>query len=223
MTRVLAVAAHPDDETLGCGGTLLRHREAGDSIYWLIVTGMSPESGWSPVQISTRAREIDAVAKLFDFAQTIQLGLPPGGLDALPLADIVKHVASAIQSIQPEVVYLPFSGDAHSDHRVAFAATSACLKIFRAAFVRRILAYETLSETDFGIDPSLAPFRPNVFVNIERWFAKKESIMEVFSSELGTFPFPRSIEAMRAQAALRGTAAGCRAAECFMLLKDIIA
>jgi LmbE family N-acetylglucosaminyl deacetylase len=222
VTSVLVIAPHADDETLGCAGTLLRHRASGDVLHWVLVTGMSIEAGWSTEQIATRAAEIKAVGAMLGFSSTVELALPPSGLDALPLSSVIEPIRKAIAAVEPNVVYLPFSGDAHGDHRVVFSAATACLKSFRARAVRRILAYETLSETEFGIDPTLAPFRPNLFVNIEGWIEQKIETMRVYASEMGTFPFPRSGEAIRALAAYRGAAAGCKAAECFMLLKDIV-
>ena len=222
MTNVLVIAPHADDETLGCGGTLLRHRASGDVLHWVLVTGMSVEAGWPAEQIATRAAEIKTVAAMFGFSSTFQLALPPSGLDTLPLSSVIEPIKKAIVATEPDVVYLPFSGDAHGDHRVVFSAATACVKRFRARSVRRILAYETLSETEFGIDQSLAPFRPNVFMNIESWIEQKVEIMRTFASEIGAFPFPRSGEVIRALAAYRGAAAGCKAAESFMLLKDIV-
>lgn len=219
--QILCVAPHPDDETLGCGGTLLRHRADGDDIHWLIVTAMSEELGYSPEQIKTRDKEITVVAEAYGFAKVTQLGLPAARLDTFPLGDIITAVGEAFESIKPETVYLPFPGDAHSDHRVTFDAVSACCKWFRYSSVRRVVAYETLSETDFGIDPTQAPFRPNLFVDVSAHLDDKIRIMKTYDGEMGAFPFPRSEQAILALAHRRGSQAGCHAAEAFMVLKDV--
>jgi LmbE family N-acetylglucosaminyl deacetylase len=121
---------------------------------------------------------------------------------------------------EPEEVFVPHPSDVHTDHRIVFDAVASCTKWFRYPSVKRVLAYETLSETDFGLGTNQA-FRPNVFVNIEPYLAEKLQAMDIYVSELGVFPFPRSHEAIRALATLRGAASGFRAAEAFELLREI--
>lgn len=217
---VLVIAPHPDDETLGCGGTLLKHRAAGDELHWLIVTEISSHVGASPERSQERQAEIARVTQEYSFASVHQLGFPTTQLDSLPLSDLVAKMGRVFAAVRPEIVYLPHPGDIHTDHRVVFEAAASCTKWFRAPFVKRVLAYETLSETDFGINPAYNPFRPNYFVDISGTLERKMAIMRIFSSELGEFPFPRSEEALSALAAVRGTAAGFRSAEAFMLLKE---
>lgn len=221
MTNVLVVAPHPDDETLGCGGTLLRHAAEGDSIHWLIVTDLSKALGYSQEFVSQRDRELDDVARLYGFSSRHILGFPPARLDTVPLADIVSKIGAVIKATAPEVLFVPFRGDVHSDHAVVFDAVSACTKWFRYGSVKRVLAYETPSETDFGLDPGRRGFHPTVFVNVEDHLDRKLEIMRVYASELGAFPFPRSEESIRSLAAVRGAAAGFRAAESFVLLKEL--
>lgn len=215
---ILVVAPHPDDESLGCGGTLLRHAAEGDRIHWLIVTTMGPD-GYTARQRRRRAVEIRRVARLYGFRSVSQLGFPATTLDAIPRAALVKAMAAAFEKVAPHTVYVPHHGDVHTDHRVAAEAVAACVKWFRQGSVTRVLAYETLSETDFSLDP--AAFAPDVFIDVSATLARKLRILEVYAGELGRFPFPRSAEAVRALAAARGAAAGCRAAEAFMLLREI--
>jgi LmbE family N-acetylglucosaminyl deacetylase len=222
MKNVLIIAPHPDDETLGCGGTLLRHKFQGDAIHWLIVTGMTEEFGFSANQISLRDAEIENVAQRYGFTSVHNLRLPTTRLDASPLGDLIAKISGVVRLVQPEVVYLPYRGDVHSDHKCVFDAAAPCTKWFRYGFIKRVLAYETQSETDFDINPDSRGFRPNVFINIETNLEDKIRIMKLYTGETGKFPFPRSEEALRALAALRGSAAGYKAAEAFMLLKEII-
>jgi LmbE family N-acetylglucosaminyl deacetylase len=219
--RILAIAPHPDDETLGCGGALLRHAAEGDEIFWVIITGMTSEAGYSAEAMARRSAEIDTVHAAYGFSETVRLNLPTTRLDALPRADVVGALAAPLRRIQPHVVYVPHPHDVHSDHGVVFQSAATCLKWFRQGAVEEILAYETLSETEFGLDASVEPFSPNVFVDISPWLERKLEIMRVFASEMGEFPFPRSERAMRAQATLRGSAMGCEAAEAFALLRAI--
>jgi N-acetylglucosamine malate deacetylase 1 len=119
----------------------------------------------------------------------------------------------------PDEVLLPHRGDVHSDHRVVFDAAAACTKWFRYPSVRRVLAYETLSETDFALPPQDA-FVPNYFVDISGHLEAKIAALRIYESELGQPPFPRSVEAVRALATVRGAASGFHAAEAFQLLRE---
>lgn len=217
--KTLVVAPHPDDETIGCGGTLLRRKAAGGEIAWLIVTGMSVETGWTADCVRQRDREIAAVTDLIGFNRVFNLRRHPAHLDELPKSELVEEFSAVFKEFQPEEVLVPHYSDVHTDHRVVFDATVACTKWFRYPFVKRLLAYETISETDFGLNTNAA-FRPNYFVDIGDNLERKLAAMSVYASELQAFPFPRSIEAIRALAAVRGAASGFRAAEAFELLRE---
>ncbi len=218
---VLVVAPHADDESLGCGGTLLRHLDQGDEVHWLLVTGMSIGSGFSEAQINQRKQEIAKVTGMYGFSAVHELKLPPAALDTLPKGDVVVAISSVIKQVQPQVVYTVYRNDAHSDHEVVFDAVMSATKSFRYPCVERILSYETISETDFGMKPEDGGFRPNVYFNISKFLERKLDILDVFSSEMGDFPFPRSRKALEALASLRGVQSSCDAAEAFMLLKEI--
>lgn len=220
IKQVLVVAPHPDDETLGCGGTLLKHREKGDMVSWLIVTSIRPEEGFTCEQVSRREEEIRQVAAQYNIAQVLQLGFPTTRLDQVPLQELVTAIGRSIMDTKPDTVYVPYRGDVHTDHAMVFDAVAACTKWFRYPFVKRVLAYETLSETDFGLNPDSFGFQPNLFVNVEPYLEDKIKIMGIYSSEIGNFPFPRSEEAIRALAKVRGAASGFQAAEAFMLLRE---
>ncbi len=218
---ILVVAPHPDDETLGAGGTLLRAIQSGEDVHWLIVTEMRESLGFNANAIKKRKSEITAVSKAYGFASTIELGLPATRLDTLPLNEIIDPIGSAILDIQPDTVYVPFPGDVHSDHRIVFDAATACTKSFRCPSVKKIVAMEIISETDFGIDPTRETFRPNLFVDISGVLDEKIRIMYMFDSEMGDPPFPRSEQNIRALSNWRGSQAGVKAAEAFNVLKEI--
>ena len=220
MSIVLVVAPHPDDETLGCGGTLLRHRSNGDEVHWLVITKLAGEA-YSATRLESRQQEVREVAAAYGFASTTQLGFETTRLDQIGLNEIVSRIGSVISTVKPEVVYLPYPGDAHTDHCIVYQAASAATKWFRHPSVRRILACEILSETDFGLAPDGLPFKPNSFVDISPWLEKKLEIMHLYAGEMGTHPFPRSDLAIRSLAALRGAQCGTDAAEAFMILKEI--
>jgi N-acetylglucosamine malate deacetylase 1 len=221
VSTVLAVAAHPDDETLGCGGMLLRHRATGDQVHWLIATELTAEVGGTPDRVAARDKETAAVAKHFAFAGVHRLGFAAARLDIVPRAELVGALAKVIGAVAPDTVYLPFRGDVHSDHAVLADACVACTKSFRQPSVRRVRAYETLSETEFQISPGAPVFIPNLFADITPYLDGKLAAMRLYKSEIAAFPFPRSEEAISALARWRGSTAGCAAAEAFMTLREI--
>jgi LmbE family N-acetylglucosaminyl deacetylase len=217
--NTLVIAPHPDDEVLGVGGTLLRYGAEGCRLGWLIVTGVSAAHGWSEETVKRRAEEIAKVRDIFGFESVFELDFPTTKLDQLPMSQLVSGFSQVFKSFEPETVFVPHPSDVHTDHKVVFNAAASCAKWFRYPSVRRVLAYETLSETEFGIEPGLA-FRPNVFVDIAPFLEKKMDALGVYASELGAFPFPRSLDAVRALATLRGSASGFKAAEAFELLME---
>ena len=221
MKKILVVAPHPDDETLGCGATLLRLADEGHLIHWLIMSRMALEQGFKQTNIDVREKEIEQVTNTYGFVQVYRGNLLTTRLDTVPMSDLIGVVSSAIQACQANTVFVPYRNDVHSDHAVTFDACIAACKTFRYPSVREVYAYETLSETEFGLRPDDSGFRPNLFINVSDWLERKIEILKLFEGEMGMFPFPRSVECVRAQAALRGSQAGVRAAEAFMILKEI--
>jgi len=219
---ILIVAPHADDETLGCGGTILRDLDSGAEVHWLLITNISVSSGYSPMQVQKRTEEIKLVAKSYGFSGVHQLNFQPASLDTIPKSDLINSLSAVINEVKPEVVYTVYRNDAHSDHEVVYDIVMSVTKAFRYPFIKRVLAYETLSETDFGMKPEDGGFRPNVFVDINEYLEKKLDILEMFESEMGVFPFPRSRIALEALARVRGAQSNRMAAEAFMLIKEII-
>jgi LmbE family N-acetylglucosaminyl deacetylase len=221
MSNVLVIAPHPDDETLGCGGALLRHIHSGDKVHWLIATALGVDR-FSAERIEQRKLEIEAVSSAFGFSSTTQLGFETTQLDRYPIDEIVSKIGKCVTETKPEIIYLPFPGDAHTDHGIIYAAATATTKWFRYPSVKRVLCCEIISETDFGLAPDTLPFKPNSYVEISPWLNKKLEIMRLYNGEMGEHPFPRSEQAIRSLAILRGSQCGAPAAEAFMLLKEIM-
>ncbi|GAA6133781.1 PIG-L family deacetylase [Oceaniserpentilla sp. 4NH20-0058] len=222
MNKVLVVAPHPDDETLGCGGTILRHINEGDEVYWLIMTEISESIGFSSQKVQSRKLEIDKVSIEYQFSGVEIAGFDSMSLDRYPKGELVAAVSKVIKAIKPNIIYLPYRSDAHSDHAAVFDAVASCTKSFRYPFISSIRAYETLSETEFGLRPEDGGFRPNLFINITGFKSRKIQIMNLYEGEMGNHPFPRSVESIEALATLRGSTAGCNAAEAFMILREIV-
>lgn len=221
MNKVLVLAVHPDDETLGCGGTLLKLRDQGCELHWLIATSISQEGGYSPEFVEARRREIETVAQYYAFTGVHELGLPTARIETVPLGSIVGRIAKVMKELTPDTLFLPFRGDVHSDHRILFDAAFSCTKSFRQPSLRRIYMMEALSETEFSPAIPGLSFVPNTFVDISSHFDEKLEILQTYRSELGEHPFPRSMANVTALATFRGANAGCRYAESFMLLKYI--
>jgi LmbE family N-acetylglucosaminyl deacetylase len=215
---ILVLAPHPDDETLGAGGFLLRAASEGRPIHWLIATRMRPEDGWAADKMARREAEIKAVSEAYGFASVHILPFSAARLDTIPMGGLVAAIADVVKQVEPNIILLPHRGDAHSDHAAVHDAGAACAKWFRYPSVRWTMVYETLSETDAAVQNG-EDFHPDIFVDIADYLEEKLRITSMFGDEIQAFPFPRSLQALRALAQTRGVSSGTTAAECFMLLR----
>lgn len=220
MNKVLVVAVHADDETLGCGGTLLKHKAQGDEVYWLLLTGPTQNhpSHFTDERIQTRKEIVNRIHDAYGFDGLEYLELPTQLLHTIDLRDIIKKISEVFKRIQPNIIYTMFANDVHSDHRVAFDAVYSCTKSFRYPFIEKIYMMETLSETEFALSVPAKTFIPNVYVDITDYIDKKLGIMQLYPKEVMAEPYPRSLSSIKAQARLRGSRAGVMYAEAFMLL-----
>ena len=221
MNSVLVVAVHPDDETLGCGGTLLKHKANADEIHWLLATDIKESEGFDVSVIKKRNKEIKKVEDLYRFTSVSRLEIPTTKVDEFGMSELVSKISYVIDKVKPNIIYLPFKGDVHSDHKYIFDAAYSCTKVFRYSFIKKIYMMETLSETEFSLSSKEDSFVPNVFVDISKYMDKKIEIMKSYKSEMGEHPFPRSERNIRALATYRGAISGCDYAESFKLLKEI--
>ena len=215
--KVLIVAVHPDDETLGCGGTLLKHKDNKDEIHLLIATSLDKKHSY----YEKREKEIDQVSKRYGFNSVHNLRLKTMRVDEYSMSELVIKISNLINNIMPNIIYLPFIHDIHSDHKKIFEAAFSCTKSFRYPFLKKIYMMETLSETEFAPSLTNSSFCPNTFIDITKYIEKKIEIMNIYQSEIGEHPFPRSKKNIKALATLRGASCGSEYAESFMLLKEI--
>jgi LmbE family N-acetylglucosaminyl deacetylase len=218
MKNIVVVSAHPDDEIIGCGGTLLKHKSNGDRIFWIIVTKLSINKGFSDYQIQTRQNEIEKIQLALGCTSVYQLDYPTMNLCSESLINLIPELAAIFQEIRPEVIYVVNRSDAHSDHRITFDAVMSCTKSFRHPYVKKVLMYECISETEFAPTLPERVFIPNYFVDISKFLYQKLELLEIYHSELGEHPFPRSSRNIQALATFRGAYAGVEYAEAFQLL-----
>lgn len=217
MTRSLFIGPHPDDEVLGCGGTILRKISQEEVVGWVIVTDMRAIIN-DQARVRARESEIEKVRRSFGLEKKhlYELGFPATQLDRVPLASVVERISQVVYEFVPEEIYYPHMFDAHSDHRVVAQAAMACSKWFRHPSVKRVFTYETPSETDAAIGGA-NPFVPNYFVDITGFLESKMRIADMYEGEMGIHPFPRSRGTLQALAQYRGSQCGFKEAEAFML------
>lgn len=221
--RVLVIAAHPDDETYGMGGTIARHVRQGDHVTVLImtdgvrarhdVTGPQEAAAWT----ACAALGVEDVR----FAR-----LADQQLDGMPLLDVIRPISAAVGDLRPQVVYTHHRGDANQDHRAIFAATLVAIRPFGSCPVEEAYSYEVASSTEWGAPFAEAAFIPTHFVAIgttlEVKLAAVEAYRETHQSEVKPFPHPRSPEAVRIYAQQRGVSVGVVAAEAFVPIRRLI-
>ncbi|WP_424017676.1 PIG-L deacetylase family protein [Halorientalis pallida] len=211
----LVIAPHPDDEVLGCGGTIRRYVDDGEEVHLCIVTeGYTPE--WSEDHLRKRPEEIAAATETLGIADWHELSYPSVKLDTVPQKEINDDIAGLVDSLEPDTVFLPHYVDLNHDHEIVFEAGLVAAR--PQSGVDRILAYETLSESEWG-SPS-GNFDATVYVDIATTIDAKIEAMNAYESEVREFPHPRSERAIRALATKRGSEAGYEAAEAFELIRE---
>ena len=221
MRNIVVISAHPDDEILGVGGTLLKHKKNGDKIYWLITTNIFENQGFSKQRISNRQKEIKKISEALSVEKVFMLNYPTMSLSTSTLIEMVPKISKIFIEIEPEIVYCLNRSDAHSDHRITFDAVMACTKSFRYPFIKQVLMYECISETEFAPQLPEKVFIPNYFVDISSFLEEKMNLMKIYESELGKHPFPRSLKNIEALATFRGASVGVEYAEALQLIKYI--
>ena len=225
--RVLVVAAHPDDEVLGCGGTMLRLAHEGHEVYLSILAeGMTSRSVTretadrsSVESLSARTRQ---AAKLLEVKDVFLHGLPDNRLDSVPLLDVVKIVEQLVTELSPTRIYTHHPGDLNIDHTVVSRAVLTGTRPMQGCPVREIYQFEVPSSTEWAFQQFEAGFHPKTFVDVTQTLEMKIGAMACYESEARVFPHPRSPEALRANAQRWGTVVGCQAAEAFQLVRAIL-
>lgn len=223
--KVLIVAAHPDDEALGCGGATGRHVLEGDEVYCLILgEGIASRYDKKDVpekelkQLKSQAKR---AAKILGIKKLVFKDFPDSRFDIIPLLDIVKAIEQVKKEFEPDIVYTHHQGDLNIDHRLTFSAVLTACRPLKNETVRTIYSFEVPSSTEWSSPDAPNYFIPNVFIDISKTIDRKVKALKAYRSEVREFPHPRSPQAVLAIATRWGSLAGCRAAEAFRLVRTI--
>lgn len=219
---VLVVAAHADDEALGCGGTMARHAAAGDAVHVAFMAdGVGSRRGDDPdTEAARRNRARDQALQLLGVRSVQAFGWPDNAMDRIGLLDIVKPLEALIEKIAPDIVYTHHAGDLNIDHRLTQQAVMTACRPSPGSTVREILAFEVLSSTEWT-PPGHAPFVPDVFIDIQAHWDAKRRALEAYADEMRPAPHSRSLAHVQALAVHRGHSVGLGLAEAFMLLRAV--
>jgi LmbE family N-acetylglucosaminyl deacetylase len=222
----LVIAAHPDDEVLGCGGTIARLAGDGHAVD-IAILGEGVTSRHNRRQdadatavtaLRDRSRQVGAHLGARD---VFTYGLPDNRFDTLPLLDVVKIIETLVGDLKPRVIYTQHGGDLNVDHAVTFRATLTATRPIAGAGVQAVYAYEVPSSTEWAFGQFDPPFRPQRYVDITATLDRKIDAMQMYDSEARPAPHPRSADALRALASRRGSEAGFHAAEAFAVVREL--
>ncbi len=215
--KILVIAPHPDDEVLGCGGTIAKHAARGDEVSICYVTkAYTPE--WTKEYLQLKEEEIRKSNAILGISKRFDLDYPTVMLDTIPQKEINSSLAEIIAEIRPDYTFIPHRGDLNNDHRIVHDAALVALRPI-SQHCARVLSYETLSETEWGT--GVSTFEPRYYVNISDTIKTKMEAMEAFKTELKDSPHPRSLEVILYLARKRGSEILVDAAETFMPIRII--
>lgn len=218
--NVLVIAPHPDDEILGVGGTIAKRAMNGDNVYVCVVT-KAGEPLFKDKLVEQGREECRKADHYLGVKETFFLDFPAVRLEEVARYKLNDELLKSVQRVRPEEVYIPHRGDMQLDHKMIVDAAMVALRPKYDYVVRRIYAYETLSETGWDIPNAVNDFIPTVYEDISDAVEKKLNAMNIFQSQLADFPAARSLGAIEALARYRGTTVNVMAAEAFMLIREV--
>jgi LmbE family N-acetylglucosaminyl deacetylase len=217
MNNVLVIAAHADDEALGCAGTIAKHIKNGDHVTIAFMTnGVSARTTFEDKDEGERIGAAEKAMKILGVSDVRQYAFPDNKMDSLPLLDIVKEIENILSEVSPSIVYTHFSHDLNIDHRVTHTAVMTACRPQLGSTVKKILSFEVLSSTEWN-SPSQQIFIPHYIVNITEFWEKKLAVLKCYHDEMRDFPHSRSYQCVEALATLRGATNGFEKAEAFFV------
>jgi N-acetylglucosamine malate deacetylase 1 len=219
---VLVVAAHPDDEVLGCGGTMARHAEAGDIVHVVFLAdGETSREGAGKDEIMRREAAAGRAAEALGAQRPRFLRFPDNRLDSTPFLDVVRALEAEVAGLAPRILYCHHPGDLNVDHRVAARAVVTAFRPLPQSSVAEIRAFEVPSSTEWSFGVTSAAFMPNLFIDITKTFEKKLQALAAYAGETRPFPHPRSPEALESAAKRWGSTVGRERAEAFQIVRSV--
>lgn len=219
MKTVLVVAAHADDEVLGCGGTIVRHVAGGDRVFVVFLAdGISSRSGADHDDLASRNAAAEHARKILGIYENYYLHLPDNRLDSLPLIEVIQPLESLIDKLQPQIIYTHHHGDLNVDHRIAHQAVLTACRPTPISSVQAIYAFEVMSSTEWA-NPAQGVFIPNYYVDISKQLDVKIDALSAYQMEMRGVPHSRSIEHIVHLAHHRGHSVGMHAAEAFSVVR----
>lgn len=228
MTSVLVVVAHPDDEVLGCGGTLARYARDGHTVHVAMLAdglGARHEGALTAASASALERRRGAAQQASSIlgVHSISFGdFPDNQMDTVPLLSIARHVEQLVQQHTPSIVLTHHAGDVNIDHRRIHEAVVTACRPQPGHPVRTVLTFEVASSTEWQFAASAPVFAPSWFVDISDSLELQQHALAAYADELRPWPHPRSLEALRDRARWRGASIGVAAAEAFMVGRHIV-
>jgi LmbE family N-acetylglucosaminyl deacetylase len=220
--KVLVIAAHADDDVLGCGATVAKHIANGASVKVVFLAdGVTSRASETPESLTSRERAAQIALSILGVKEHYFCNLPDNSMDSLPLLEVIRTLQVAIGDFCPDVVYTHSPTDLNVDHRIAFAATLTVFRPQPGSPSPTILSFEIPSSTEWNPPSTGNVFSPNWFENVEGYFDVKLEALEAYGEEMRIFPHSRSIQAIEALATWRGSSIGVTKAEAFMLARRI--
>jgi len=218
--KILVVAAHPDDEIIGCGGTLLKHIYNKDDVFVVYASDGESSRVNGKNKILKRKKQAKDVAKIAKIKKIFFLDYPDNQMDKINLLKISKSISLIVDKIKPDIIYTHHYNDLNIDHRITFEATMVACRPIKKKNVTEIYSFEILSSSEwYGRKDS--NFKPNVYVDINAFFEKKLDLMKIYKDEIMPTPHPRSLRSITSKAASRGSEVSVLYAEAFELIRII--
>lgn len=220
MKKILVIAPHADDEILGVGGTIARNVTEGNEVYVCVVTH-GEEPLFSKDLVEKLREETIRAHEYLGVKKTYFLEYPAVMLESIQRYKLNESILAVIEKINPDEVYIPHAGDMQKDHQIVNESAMVAVRPKYNHKIQAVYAYETLSETEWNIPNTVNAFIPTVYQDISEYLEEKKKAFHFFSTQEAVFPNPRSLEAIEALARYRGATVSVRAAEAFMLIREI--
>jgi len=224
--KILVFAAHPDDEILGCGATLLKLKKKGFKIKSIFLgdgeTSRRTHNRLILNSITRREKQAIKVSKKGKFEKPVFKRFPDNKLDTIPMLDIVKIIERQIKNYKPEIIFTHFENDLNIDHQIVYKAVLTATRPLSRTFVKKIYSFEVPSSTEFTFNRNPKKiFNPNFYVEVEKTIKEKIKLLKIYKDEIKKWPHPRSLKSIKNLSMFRGSQIGLKYAEAFMLIREL--